>query len=184
MNVELSDGDRNAWGKPQLRRPVGAKRPRSLARVIRLFVEPVSKFGQARVQRRKELLVWKAAPIVGVERLVTSGAHPPFDQSRVGDAGEDGRRPVGELNPGEGGAERLRSDVQAVPELGPKPFRGVDPAALRNVLGSKLCAELGDFGRLAPTGVILPQPALRVGVVLPLGAPRQGLVLVVNRNRA
>ena len=168
MHVEFSDGDRNAWPKPELRRPVGAERPGRLACVISLLIQPVSKLGQARIERRQELFVRKAAPIVGIERLVAGGADPPLDQSRVGDAGEHGRDPVGEFDPGEGGPECRWSDVQAMPELGPEPFRGIDPAALRNVLRPKLGAELGDPGRLAPTGVILPQPALGVEIVLPL----------------
>ena len=138
MDVEFSDGDRNACGKPELRRPVGAKRPGRLARVISLFVEPVSKIGETRIERGQEFLVRQAAPFVGIERLVAGGADAALDQSRVGDAGEHGRNPVGELDPGEGGAERLGSDVQAMPELGPEPFRGVDPAAFGDVLRPKL----------------------------------------------
>ena len=99
MNVEFSDRDRNPSGKPQSRRPFGAKRPGRLGGVVGLFVETVPEVGEARVERGQELLVRKAAPIVGVERLVAGGADAPFDQSRVGDAGEHGRRPVGELDP-------------------------------------------------------------------------------------
>src|ERR1700727_2871708 len=140
--------------------------------------------GKARVERSQEFLVRKAAPIVGVEGLVTGGADTSFDQSRIDDTSEDGGDPVGKLDPREGSAERFGSDIQTAPELGPEPFRRVDPAAFRNVPGAKLCAEFGDFGGLAPTGVILPQPALRVEVVLPFGARRQRLILVVNRNWA
>ena len=108
VNVEFSDRDRNACGESELRRPFGAKRAGRLGRVVSFFVEPVSKFGETRVERRQEFLVRKAAPIVGIERLVTGGADPTFDQSRIGDAGEHGGNPVGEFDPGEGGAECLR----------------------------------------------------------------------------
>jgi hypothetical protein len=184
MDVEFSDGDRNARGEPKLRRPIGRERSGRLARVVSLFIEPVSKFGQARVERHQELFVGQAAPIVRIERLVAGGANAPFDQSRIGDAGEHRGDPVGELNPGEGGGECLRRDIQAMPELGPEPLRGVDPAAFRNVLRPKLGAELGNLGRLSPTGVILPQPALGVEVVPPPGARGQRPIPVINRNRA
>ena len=161
MNVEFSDCDRNARGKSELRRPLGAKRSGGLSRVIGFVIEPVAQFGEARIERRQELLVRKAAPIVGVKRLVAGGANAALDQSRIGDPGQHRRHPVGEFNPGKSGVERLRSDVQAMPELGPKPLRGVDPSTFGDVLRPKLGAELRDFGCLAPAGVILPQPALR-----------------------
>src|SRR5208282_5873961 len=118
------------------------------------------------------------------ERLVASRAYSTRDQSGVGHSSQHRRRPVGELNPGKSGVEGLRSDIQAMPELRPKPFRGVDPSAFGDVLRSKLRAELRDFGRLAPTGVILPQPALRGQIVPPLLAQRQRSVLVIDRNWA
>src|SRR5579863_2689412 len=71
-----------------------------------------------------------------------------------------------------------------MPELGPEPFRGVDPAAFGDVLRTKFGRELGDLRRLAPARVILPQPALRVEVVLPLWLRRESLIARVDRDRA
>src|SRR6202042_2335041 len=184
VNVKFADRDRDARGEPKLRRPLGAQRAGRFGCIVSLFVKAVSKFGETQVEGPQEFLVRKAAPIVGIEGLVTGGADTSFDQSRVDDPSEYGGDPVGKFNPGESSAERLGSDIQTVPDLSPKPLRRVNPAAFRNVLGANLCAELGDFRRLAPTGVIFPQPALRVEVVLPFGARSQRLIFVVNRNRA
>ena len=88
VNVKLSNRDRDAWGESELCRPFGAERPGRFGCIVSLFVKAVSKFGEARVERPQELLVRKAAPIVGVEGFVTGGAHPSFNQTRVGDASE------------------------------------------------------------------------------------------------
>ena len=133
---------------------------------------------------RQKFLVGEAAPLVGIERLVAGGADAALDQPRVGHAGEHGRNPVGELNPGVGGVERLRRDIQAMPDLRPEPFGGVDAAAFGDVLRTKPGAEFSDPGRLAPARVILPQPALRVEVALPLRVRCERLVARVDRDRA
>src|ERR1700722_11455190 len=79
VNVKFSDRDRNALAEPAFRRPFGAQRPGRLGCVVCLFVKAVSKFGEARVERAEEFLVRKTAPVVGIEGLVTGGAHPPFN---------------------------------------------------------------------------------------------------------
>ena len=172
VDVELSDGDRNAGGQPELRRPVGCR----AIRRARWRRKPFRRAGRADRRgcgssARQKLLVGQAAPFVAIERLVAGGADSAFDSARVGRRRRARRESSRRVRPR---SRRRRNvsgaDIQAMPDLGPEPFRGVDSAAFRDVLRPELGAELSDLGRLAPTGVILPQPALRVEVVLPLGA--------------
>ena len=50
VDVELADRDRNAWLKPELRRPFRAQRPGRLGCIIRFFVKAVPEFGEMRVE--------------------------------------------------------------------------------------------------------------------------------------
>ena len=168
--------------RPSLCRPFGAQRSRRLGCVVGLFIKPVAQVGETGIERVQELLVRQTAPLVRVERLVAGGADPSFDQPRIDDAGENGRRPVGQLDPGIGGVECLRRDVQAMPDLGPEPLGRIDAAALGDVSRTKLRAEFGDPGGLGPARMILPEPALGRKIGLPSLVERQGPVCRVDRN--
>src|SRR5574337_269509 len=109
---------------------------------------------------------------------------PAWRPSFSAHAGEDGGNPVGDLDPGEGGLERLRRDVEATPDPRPEPFRRIDAAAFGDVLRAQLQGEFGDLCRLPPTRVVLPQPALRRKVMAPLLAEGERAILFVDRQRA
>ena len=61
----------------------------------------------------------------------------------------------------ESGAERFGSDVEAMPDLGPKPFRRVSIPAFRDEIGPILRRDRRDLCGLAIARVILPEPAIR-----------------------
>jgi len=149
-----------------------------------LFVEAVAEVGEFRVEQREEFLVGQTAPVLGVEGFVAGGADAALHGFRIGDAREHRGHPVTEFNPGVRGGEDLRVHLQAVPEFGPEPFRGIGVAALGDVLRSVLGRQFRDFGGLAPAGVILPQPALGVEVFCPLFIGGEGAVRGVHGNRA
>ncbi len=182
--VEFADRDGDALWKAKPFRPFRAKRASRLGCVIGLFIETVAQIRETGIERAQELLVRKAAPVVGVERLVTGGADAAFDAPGIDDAGKDGRRPVGELNPRIGGLKCLRRDVEAMPDFGPEPFGRIDPAAFGDELRADLGAKLGDPGGFAPARVVLPEPALSVEIAFPVLGKGKGTVRRVDGDRA
>ena len=89
--------------------------------------------GQVRIQPPEERLAGQTAPILVVHRLVAGRADAARHRIGIGLAREKGRDEVGQLDPGVGRVEDLRSRPPAVQDLGPVPLAGIDAAALGQV---------------------------------------------------
>src|SRR5690348_11822088 len=116
------------------------------------------------MQVREKGLIRIAAPSVVIHRLVAGGANAGNADIGTFGAGEHGRDPVGELDPGIGGVKDSGVGAEAMEDFAEKPFAAVDATALGEILRAKLARERSNFSRLSGAGVILPQPRERGGV--------------------
>jgi len=122
VHVEFADGDGDAGGQAEFLGPFRAKFTGGGAGIVGLGIKAVAQVGEGGIEECEEFLVGQAAPFGAVHGLVAGGAHAAFHLKRIGHAGEHGRDPVAELDPGIGGFEDLGRDVTAVPELRPPPL--------------------------------------------------------------
>ena len=184
MDVKFTDGDRDAGRQTKFPCPGGAEGTGGHGCVVGLVVEAVAERGELGVEHRKELLVGKTSPLVAVERLVPGSADATLHREGILHSGQDGGNPVGQLHPGIGGVKDLRCNLQAPPDLAPPPLGGIGVSALGDVAGSVLGSEFGDEGRLFPSRMVFPEPALGMEILFPLGIVSQCTILAVDRDRA
>ena len=104
-------------------------------------------------------------------------------RARVVHTGEQRRNPICELHPRIRSLEYVRSDFLAVPDFAPEPLRGIRVAAFGDEMRAVFGRQSGDAGRLSPTRVVLPEPALRVEVLAPLRQHAERAVPRIDRQR-
>ncbi len=183
MSVEAAHRDGHAFGEIEQPRPLGTELTGRLSRRRRFVVQPIAKRGEIRVEPRQEHLGGQPAPPGRIHRLVPGGADRADDLSGIVHAREQRRNVVGELDPARRRVEHIRRHLQAAPDLRPPPFRGVDAADRREVLGRVTFGELGDLGRFRRRRVILPEPRLRRQVVPPARIECQRPGVAIDRKR-
>jgi len=184
VHVERAGGQDDARFEPEPARPGRAEGAGRRRGVLRFVIKPVAQAGQRGVEQGEEFLVRQPAPFVAVEGLVPGGADAAANEARVGHAGQDGGDPVGQFDPGVGGAEDGGGGAAAVPDFAPEPFGGVGVAAFGDVVWAAGGGQPGDAGRFPPRGVVFPQPALCRGVAAPARLQAEGAVLRVDGDGA
>ncbi len=182
VGIEGADGDRHSGRQADLSGHLGGEATRFLVGGQGTRCVAPADVDQGRIELLEEAFAGQAAPLLVEHRLVAGGADAAGDGLGRKIAGEEAGDEVGQLDPGMGGFEDLRSGPFAVQYFRPEPFRAVGAAALGQVSRAVFSRRLGDLGRFGMAGVILPEPGLGGQVVREARPHRQGRASMVDRH--
>ena len=123
----------------------------------------------------------QTAPALMPQRFMSGATATTANILRARGAGEQGRHPVAQLNPGGGSLRDGAVLTRNVQNFRPEPFAGVNAADVAGIIGfARRMAQAGDGFRFFDRGVIFPQDEHRIRVFGELRTQRQYVAVGIN----